>query len=81
MLCFVLLSKNINHKIVENLPIINEIQHPKRGKKMYEMDGLGTRWMDLRMCKNKKLPTRVNNKGNINKSSTNPPKIIKEHIK
>jgi hypothetical protein len=40
MLCFVPLSKNINHKIVENTPIINEIKHPKRGRKRYK-------WMDL----------------------------------
>jgi hypothetical protein len=51
------LSKNINNKIVENLLIINEIKHPKRGRKT-------TKWMDLvqdgctRVCAKKKPPTR-----------------------
>jgi len=42
-MCFVPLSKNINNEIVKNSLIINKIKHPKRGRKNYKMDGLGTR--------------------------------------
>jgi len=76
-MCFVPLSKNINNKIVKNSLIINKIKHPKRGRKNYKMDGLGTRWMDMCMCNKKKPPTKVNNKGNINKSNIQTPPIIR----
>jgi hypothetical protein len=75
-------SKNINHKFVGNLPTINEIKHPKRGEKRYKIYGLGTRWMDPCLRKEKKKTT---NKGEQQREHqqinySNPPNC-KKHIR